>query len=121
MSRATFQGLKRKIVAIAAAAAAFVAVTVSASLGGLQMDPMGADSGTARIFIAQGDNNTSVDPWTFTTPDVVGAATLRIPSVGAAFNGYGGLLAGGAAALLVLVLLWPTTPKRLGTRREMIG
>ena len=69
------------------------------------------DSNTTAVYTTQGDNNTSVDPWTFTTPDVVGEAALRIPGIGAAFNGSSGLLAGAAAGLLVLVLLWPSAPR----------
>ena len=69
------------------------------------------DGGAETSFTTQGDNNPSVDPWSFTTDDVVGEATLRVPRIGAAFSGSNGLLLGAVAGFAVLVVLWPFKPR----------
>ena len=66
------------------------------------------DSGEEPVFTTQGDNNPSVDPWKFSTTDVVGKATLRVPRIGVAFSGSSGLLLGAVAGFAVLVVLWPS-------------
>lgn len=68
------------------------------------------DGGADTSFTTQGDNNPSVDPWSFTTDDVVGEAALRVPRIGAAFSGSNGLLLGAVAGVVVLVVLWPSRP-----------
>lgn len=68
-------------------------------------------SGVEPVFTTQGDNNPSVDPWSFGPSDVVGKATVRVPRIGVAFSGSNGLLLGAVAATAVLVVLWPSRPR----------
>ena len=61
-------------------------------------------------LLAQGDNNTTVDPWTITDADIVGAKWLMIPKAGV-FLGF--LRSPAAVAILIgALVMWVAWPQR---------
>ena len=61
-------------------------------------------------LLAQGDNNKTVDPWTITDADIVGAKWLMIPKAGI-FLGF--LRSPAAAAILIgALVMWVAWPRR---------
>ncbi len=61
-------------------------------------------------LLAQGDNNKTVDPWTITDADIVGAKWLMIPKAGV-FLGF--LRSPAAAAILIgALVMWVAWPRR---------
>lgn len=76
------------------------------------------NSGAEPVFTSQGGNSSSVDPWTITTDDVAGKATLRVP--GAAFGGLNGMLLGAVAASGCFVVVWPTRSRTSTSARKPV-
>jgi signal peptidase I len=73
------------------------------------------DGNGVRGFTLKGDNNTAPDPWIPRQADMVGVATLRIPSAGRLIGlvQQPVILAGLAAAMVVTVIIArPPRPRR---------
>lgn len=68
----------------------------------------------AGAWTTQGDNKTSVDPWSPTDEDIVGRAVMHIPNGGYALMWMPVLLAL-SAGILVMLALWPRSTR--GRRR----
>lgn len=60
-------------------------------------------------YVTQGDNNAELDPWIIAPKDIVGNALGHIPGLGRVLgaNSYP-LIIAGAAAIIVLIFLWPS-------------
>ena len=60
-------------------------------------------------YLTQGDNNAELDPWVIAPEDIVGHALGHIPGLGRVLgtNSYP-LIIAGAAAVIVLIFLWPS-------------
>ena len=66
-------------------------------------------SANAPQYLTQGDNNAEADPWIIAPTDIVGRARGHLPGLGRLLgsNSYP-LMVAGAAAVIVLVFLWPS-------------
>ena len=65
----------------------------------------------ATVYSTKGDNNSSVDPWTFGRSDIMGAALFSIPKVGSVLGGVSNpLILGLLSGVLVASIIWKTAP-----------
>lgn len=65
------------------------------------------------VYVTQGDNNPEIDPWVVHRRDVMGRALGHVPGLGQVLGaGSYPLIMAGAAAVIVLVFLWPSAKKK---------